>query len=102
MEVNALSEIMLQVNNRQDLVEHDRATLLRLLDLLYNRENTSPALDEDIARELDRISGRDPELDQLVERGELLTSAAFLRAVTRAALRLGPAEAKRVILGEFS
>ncbi len=100
-DVRALAEIMLQVNNRQDLIEHDRAALLRLLDLFYNQAASIEARREDVQRELARISGRDFELDELVQRGEPLASTAFLRAITRAAIRLGAGEAHRVILRDL-
>lgn len=101
-DVQALAELLLQVNNRHDLIEHDRAALLRLLDLLYNRSSAAESTREDVARELSRIAGRDFDLDQLVEQGEPLTSAAFIKAVTRAAVRLAAGEANRVLLGELS
>ena len=91
--------VMQQVNNRQELVAHDRALLLEALGQLYGDAPLDPARDAQLRERLAAALGRDAELDALLEAGEPLGSAAVLRAVTRAAVRLEPGEAQRIVIG---
>jgi len=94
-----LATVMQQVNNRQELVAHDRALLLEALGELYADAPLDPAREARLRERLAEAVGRDAELDGLLESGEPLGSAAVLRAVTRAAVRLEPHEAQRIVVG---
>jgi hypothetical protein len=94
-----LAAVMQQVNNRQELVAHDRVLLLEALGELYGETPLDPAREARLRERLGAVLGRDAELDALLEAGEPLGSAAFLRAVTRAAVRLEPHEAQRIVIG---
>ena len=94
-----LAAVMQQVNNRQELVAHDRALLLEALGQLYGDAPLDPGREAQLRERLAAALGRDAELDALLEAGEPLGSAAVLRAVTRAAVRLEPGEAQRIVIG---
>ena len=94
-----LAALMQQVNDRQELVAHDRALLLEALGQLYGDAPLDPAREARLRGRLTDVQGRDAELDALLEAGEPLGSAALLRAVTRAAVRLDPEEAQRIVSG---
>lgn len=94
-----LATVMQQVNNRQELVAHDRALLLEALEQLYGEAPLDPARETRLRERLADALGRDAELDALLEAGEPLGSASFLRAVTRAAVRLEPQQAQRIVIG---
>ena len=70
------------------------------LELLQTYADSPAAAD--IARDFERLLGRDEELDRLFLAGASPGSADFVRAVTRAAVRIGAVAANRVILGELS
>jgi hypothetical protein len=94
-----LATVMQQVNNRQELIAHDRALLLEALGELYADTPLDPSREARLRERLADVVGRDAELDALLESGEPLGSAAVLRAVTRAAVRLEPHEAQRIVVG---
>ncbi|MCU0232251.1 MAG: hypothetical protein MUC67_12915 [Acidobacteria bacterium] len=94
-----LAAMMQQVNNRQELIAHDRALLLEALEELYSDAPLDPAREARLRERLADAVGRDAELDGLLEAGAPLGSVAVLRAVTRAALRLEPQEAQRIVIG---
>lgn len=99
-DLNGLAAMLLSINNRQELIEHDRDLLIETLRQLFHGPDLPPAEEQQLRERLTALLGRDAELDSLIEEGAPLGSAAFLRAVTRAALRLEPHEGRRVILGE--
>lgn len=99
-DINGLAAMLLSVNNRQELIEHDRQLLVEALRQLYNGGELTPAGERDLSGRLSALLGRDATLDRLIEDGTPLGSTAFLRAITRAALRLEPHEGLRAILGD--
>jgi len=98
-DISGLAAMMQLVNNRQDLIAHDRAVLLDALGLLYGSAPLDPVQEARLRERLAAALGRDAELDALLEAGEPLGSATFLRAITRAAVRLEPHEAQRIVIG---
>lgn len=98
-EIAALSSLFLEINHREELIQHDRQVVMSALDRLYNGGPLEPGEKSALHEELGRVHGRDPELEELVARRALPESSHFLRALTRCALRLDPPAAQRVILG---
>lgn len=62
-DVSAFASLLMEVNRRPALVEHDRERLERLRAALHGR----PEDEAELRRELAALRGRDPDLDDLIE-----------------------------------
>jgi hypothetical protein len=83
-ELLAFASLLMEVNRRATLVEHDRAVLEKLLVALHQ-----PATDgQTFLKLLHSIRGRDPELDALIEAEAELRPAIWQEPATRTLARL--------------
>ncbi len=84
-EVFAFGSLLMQINRRPPLVEHDRAVLERLRERL--REPVGEDLE--LRERLPTLRGRDPELDALIEARAAFVPALWREPVARALVSLG-------------
>ncbi|MCA9656331.1 MAG: hypothetical protein H6712_08565 [Myxococcales bacterium] len=78
-DASAFAALLMEVNQRPVLLEHDRAVLARL-----ERKLAHPAVEDvELPRVLYTIRGRDPELDALIDGSVELHPRAWMPPVTR-------------------
>ncbi|MEM6794433.1 MAG: hypothetical protein AAF725_10665, partial [Acidobacteriota bacterium] len=62
----SFAELLKQINNREDLREHDRRTAMRLHRVFFESKNSPGSLEPGHLGDLELLLGRDDELDALV------------------------------------
>lgn len=65
-DLTSFAELLAQINHREDLREHDRRTLLRLRQALFEGSRPVTELGQSHIRDLERLEGRDDELDRIL------------------------------------
>jgi hypothetical protein len=68
-DIHAFGELLIQINNRQELQEHDRALINEIWSAILQPDNPQKVLSAEIFQRLQGLLGRDQELDGLIERG---------------------------------
>jgi len=63
----AFSHLMMEINHRDELIEHDRRILAEAIDLMFG-ESSSPEKVLEALDHLATIRGRDPLIDRLLDR----------------------------------
>jgi len=62
----SFARLLLKVNDREELVEHDRQVATSLHRMIFSRQQQTQGFTETQLKELERLVGRDDELDLLV------------------------------------
>ena len=62
----SFARLLLKVNNREELCEHDRQVLNSLHRMLFSPRRPVRRLDESHLKQLEKLVGRDDELDELI------------------------------------
>ena len=62
----SFAELLKQINNREDLREHDRRTVMRLHRIFFESKRPPVELEPSHLGDLELLLGRDDELDQVV------------------------------------
>jgi len=83
----AFAGLLMQVNLRTELIEHDHAVLVELRGRVYNAPSNAP-LQAPTLEELRPLIGRDPDLDACIRRGSECTYGELKVAVTCVLTRL--------------
>ena len=65
-DLHSFAELLKQINNREDLREHDRRTSMRLYRIFFSSKNAPKQLEPGHLGDLELLLGRDDELDQIV------------------------------------
>lgn len=65
-DLHSFAELLKQINNREDLREHDRRTAKRLYRIFFSSKNPPKQLEPGHLGDLELLLGRDDELDQIV------------------------------------
>ncbi|MEM1178659.1 MAG: hypothetical protein AAGM22_09970 [Acidobacteriota bacterium] len=65
-DLHSFAELLKQINNREDLREHDRRTAMRLFRVFFSSKNPPTELGPGHVGDLELLLGRDDELDQIV------------------------------------
>jgi hypothetical protein len=79
------SHMLTQVNRRQELVEHDRALLSRLVRVVEAQRPLDP-VDSSAAQWLRDLEGLDPELDRLVQASDVPLAGGLRPCLRRLAI----------------
>ena len=66
IDLHSFAELLKQINNREDLREHDRRTASRLFRIFFSSKNPPTELQPGHIGDLELLLGRDDELDQIV------------------------------------
>lgn len=74
-DISAVAQMLVQINNRQELVEHDREQSRRLLMQLSPGDGDGSVLGIDLLARLSALHGRDADLDRAIQ----VTEAAIQR-----------------------
>jgi len=69
-DLSAFADLLLQVNHRAELVEHDRALLAEAHETLISSQSTPETLLASLRQQLESLIGRDGALDELIENSE--------------------------------
>ncbi len=73
-DIENLSTLLLGVNNRSELREHDQTVVTEAYNRLFCSDQVPETMDEDLQLRLQSLFGRDTELDRLIaDRGPYLT-----------------------------
>ncbi len=88
------AELLLQINNRAELVTHDRDAASRLAKKLSEPPRAGTAFGAEILETLADLAGRDAELDRWMGRLEQELRSELVRHLERVAARLSPSEAE--------
>ncbi|MEM9556319.1 MAG: hypothetical protein AAGC60_18835 [Acidobacteriota bacterium] len=62
----SFAELLKQINNREELREHDRRTVTRLVRLLFEAKSMPPQILPGHLEALEQLLGRDDQLDRIV------------------------------------
>ncbi|MEM7349534.1 MAG: hypothetical protein AAF657_01925 [Acidobacteriota bacterium] len=79
----SFARLLLKVNHREELCEHDRQVINSLHRMLFPAKRPVTELKESHLKELERIVGRDDELDELVLRIKELTVEDLRASIER-------------------
>ncbi|MEM6457716.1 MAG: hypothetical protein AAF772_21685, partial [Acidobacteriota bacterium] len=77
------ARLLVQINNREELREHDRRLIRELLDSFFNAIELPDHVPDDILAALQKLVGCDDELDQLLARPSLHPPERFHRPLSR-------------------
>ncbi|MFQ5988408.1 MAG: hypothetical protein ACE5K9_00670 [Candidatus Methylomirabilales bacterium] len=73
-DIENLSELLLGINNRSELREHDQTVVTEAYNRLFCSDHVPETMDEDVQLRLQSLFGRDTEMDRLIaDRGPYST-----------------------------
>jgi len=81
-DLSGVAQMLMQVNRRQDLVDHDSNLLKEAWGLLFNKEPAPPAIPKELFERLKKLLGLDEEVDQLI-RGERVDTEVWRQPLER-------------------
>ncbi len=73
----SFARLLMRVNDREELREHDRKVATALLRMLFHPKRPAKGLSSAHLKELEQLEGRDDELDELILMAEETPLAAF-------------------------
>lgn len=93
-DVVGFSQLLKEVNHRQELRQHDRALVRRVYHQLFGRAGHIADFSDDLLAQLDALYGLDDELDDLLALGARADLASWRDVLARVLRRVSsPAEA---------
>jgi hypothetical protein len=92
-DLQTTADLFMEVNKREELVEHDRRRVLEAYRELFHRNPPPDSLPATIRDQLEPLLGRDPELDAILLDSKLCGAASSRVALERLRAQLAPATA---------
>ncbi|MBZ0114764.1 MAG: hypothetical protein K8J08_20040 [Thermoanaerobaculia bacterium] len=90
-DLQTTADLFMEVNKREELVEHDRRRVLEAYRELFQREPPPSFLPAAIRGQLEALLGRDPELDAILLDGKRCEAASSRGPLARLRAQLAPA-----------
>ena len=88
------TELLMQINNRQELVTHDLEAATRIAERLKRPRRTGTAFDAAVMEALSDLTGRDPQLDHWMQRLEGDLRQELVTHLERIGSALSPSESE--------
>ncbi|MFQ5847431.1 MAG: hypothetical protein ACE5IQ_07100 [Candidatus Methylomirabilales bacterium] len=89
-DINHIAELLLEVNKRAELREHDHAVVAEAYTRLFCTDRAPECIPHDLQLQLQSLFGRDEECDQLIADPEPHATADWRVPLERLLGRLGP------------